>query len=79
MKALLTGGAGFVGSHLAERLLDLGTGSGILAIAAAKLGAARVLGLEIEPIAVTIFGTVGAIAGTVAGLWIKHFRRPARQ
>ena len=24
MKALLTGGAGFVGSHLAERLLELG-------------------------------------------------------
>ena len=24
MKALITGGAGFIGSHLAERLLDLG-------------------------------------------------------
>ena len=24
MKALLTGGAGFIGSHLAERLLELG-------------------------------------------------------
>jgi ribosomal protein L11 methyltransferase len=37
-----------------ERLLDLGTGSGILAIAAAKLGAARVLGLEVEPVAVRV-------------------------
>ncbi len=36
----------------AFRILDVGTGSGILAIAAAKLGAASVLGLDIEPQAV---------------------------
>jgi ribosomal protein L11 methyltransferase len=35
------------------RTLDLGTGSGILAIAAAKLGAAPVLALDNDPIAVT--------------------------
>jgi ribosomal protein L11 methyltransferase len=35
-------------------LLDLGTGSAILALAAAKLGARRVLGLEIEPVAVRV-------------------------
>lgn len=34
------------------RVLDLGCGSGILAIAAAKLGAAQVLALDIDPIAV---------------------------
>ena len=33
-------------------ILDLGTGSGILAIAAVKLGAARVLALDIDPLAV---------------------------
>jgi ribosomal protein L11 methyltransferase len=35
------------------RALDLGCGSGILAIAAAKLGAASVLALDTDPIAVT--------------------------
>ncbi|MBI3953328.1 MAG: 50S ribosomal protein L11 methyltransferase, partial [Chloroflexi bacterium] len=33
-------------------MLDLGTGSGILAIAAAKLGARRVLALDTDPVAV---------------------------
>lgn len=36
------------------QMLDLGTGSGILAIAAAKLGAAAVLALDNDPIAVSI-------------------------
>jgi ribosomal protein L11 methyltransferase len=42
--------AGALGS--ASRVLDLGSGSGILAIAAAKLGAASVLALDVDPIAV---------------------------
>lgn len=37
-----------------DRVLDLGTGSGILAVAAAKMGASEVLALDIETAAVTI-------------------------
>ncbi len=42
----------YVGSG--DRVLDLGTGSGILAVAAAKLGAGEVLALDIEAAAVGI-------------------------
>jgi ribosomal protein L11 methyltransferase len=38
--------------HEGDLVLDLGTGSGILAIAAVKLGAKRVLGLDIDPQAI---------------------------
>jgi ribosomal protein L11 methyltransferase len=37
-----------------SRVLDVGTGSGILAIAAAKLGAAQVEAVEIDPVAVRV-------------------------
>jgi ribosomal protein L11 methyltransferase len=36
------------------RLLDLGTGSGILALVAAKLGASAVLALDTDPVAVSV-------------------------
>jgi ribosomal protein L11 methyltransferase len=39
-----------------ESVLDLGSGSGILGIAAMKLGAGRVLGLDIDPLAVKATG-----------------------
>jgi ribosomal protein L11 methyltransferase len=38
--------------HGGEQVLDLGTGSAILAMAAIKLGAASVIGVEIDPVAV---------------------------
>jgi ribosomal protein L11 methyltransferase len=37
-----------------DRILDLGTGSGILAIAAARRGAGRVWALDIDPVAVQV-------------------------
>ena len=37
-----------------DRVLDLGCGSGVLSIAAAKLGASNVLGLEIDPTAASV-------------------------
>ncbi len=49
-----------------DRVLDLGSGSGILAIAAAKLGAARVLALDIDPLAVRA-ARENAAANGVAG------------
>jgi len=39
---------------LGSRVLDLGTGSGILAVAAAKLGAAHVLAADVDPLACAI-------------------------
>jgi ribosomal protein L11 methyltransferase len=65
-------------SHLrsGDRVLDLGTGSGILAIAAAKLGASEVLALDIDPMAVAsarenvqrngVSGVVDVIQGSLA-------------
>ena len=48
-------------------VLDVGTGSGILGIAAARLGARRVLGLEIDPEALKV-ATENLLRNGVAGI-----------
>jgi len=51
-----------------DRVLDLGSGSGILAIAAAKLGAAAILARDIDPVAVEVAQenvTANGVAGSV--------------
>jgi ribosomal protein L11 methyltransferase len=66
-------------------VLDLGTGSGILAMAVAKVSTARVLASDIDPIAVAVAaqnwrqnGVSAAIHGLVAaGLHDAEFRRRA--
>lgn len=55
-----------------EKLLDYGCGSGVLAIAAAKLGAARVEGVDIDPQAVTASRDNAALNAVDA-----HFCLPA--
>ena len=49
--------------HGGERVLDIGTGSGILAIAALKLGAASAEGVDIDPVAVRTAGENAALNG----------------
>ena len=46
-----------------ERVLDIGTGSGIIAIAALKLGAASAEGVDIDPVAVRTAGENAALNG----------------
>lgn len=42
--------------HGGEQVYDVGTGSGILAIASAKLGAGRVVAIDLDPVAVQVAG-----------------------
>ncbi len=53
-----------------ERVLDIGTGSGILAIAALKLGAASAEGVDIDPGAVRTAGENAALNGVADKLTV---------
>ena len=53
-----------------ERVLDIGTGSGILAIAALKLGAAEAEGVDIDPVAVRTAGENAALNGVADQLTV---------
>ena len=57
-------------SHIqgGEIVLDYGCGSGILAIAAAKLGAAEVIGTDIDPVAVEV-AKLNALDNNVAAIF----------
>ena len=51
-------------------MLDIGTGSGILAIAALKLGAASAEGVDIDPVAVRTAGENAALNGVADQLTV---------
>ena len=53
-----------------ERVLDIGSGSGILAIAALKLGAAVAEGVDIDPVAVRTAGENAALNGVADKLTV---------
>ncbi len=53
-----------------ERVLDIGTGSGILAIAALLLGAERAEGVDIDPVAVRTAGENAAMNGVADRLQV---------
>ena len=59
-----------------KNVLDVGTGSGILAIAAAKLGAARVDALDMDPVAVSAARENVADAGLAEAIDVREGTLP---
>ncbi|MGQ3209767.1 MAG: 50S ribosomal protein L11 methyltransferase [Shinella sp.] len=58
-------------SRRVKRVLDLGTGSGVLAIAARKLAPARVLATDIDPIATRVARENVRLNGIAAGVTLE--------
>ncbi|MFL5349059.1 MAG: 50S ribosomal protein L11 methyltransferase [Hyalangium sp.] len=54
----------YLGSHPGASVLDVGTGTGVLAIAAKKLGAGRVVGTDNDPMSVELAHENAAVNGT---------------
>jgi ribosomal protein L11 methyltransferase len=55
-----------------DRVLDVGTGSGILALAALRLGAASVLALDVSDVAVAAARANAAVNGLADRLDVRH-------
>jgi ribosomal protein L11 methyltransferase len=54
----------YMGAHPGASVLDVGTGTGVLAIAAKKLGASRVVGTDNDPTSVELAHENAAVNGT---------------
>ncbi|MFN8486975.1 MAG: 50S ribosomal protein L11 methyltransferase [Caldilineaceae bacterium] len=54
-----------------DAVLDVGTGSGVLAIVAAKLGATEILATDIDPIAVQVANENAVINGLTPDGWLE--------
>ena len=55
-----------------DQVLDLGTGSGILAVAAARLGAGEVLALDTEAAAVAVARETVSLNALVGAVWVSQ-------
>ncbi|HEY3076554.1 MAG TPA: 50S ribosomal protein L11 methyltransferase [Burkholderiales bacterium] len=61
-----------------ERVLDYGCGSGILAIAAAKLGAARVDAVDLDPKAIEVTRENARVNAVAVGAYLPEALAPGR-
>lgn len=69
--------AGMKGDIQGKTVCDLGSGTGILAIGAALLGAAEVIGVEIDPGAVNVARENATLLGADAEFMVADVREPA--
>lgn len=63
--------------HPGQRVLDVGTGSGILAIAAVKLGAGQVVATDIDPVALEVAAANFAINDVAGAITLLPAPQPA--